>query len=183
MDKYKIPNVKTFEYTKIIGIENIEFGKNIIIDDFAFIYAKGKIKLGNYIHIGIYASITGGDELIVGDFCAISQGVRILTATDDFKDWGFGNSTIDNQFRNLKSLPINIGNFSIIGANSVILPGIRIGEGAMVGANSTITKDLEPWSIYVGNRKVGERNKEEVLKNYENFLVTSESERVGNLFK
>ena len=31
MDKYKIPNVKTFEYTKIVGIENIEFGKNIII--------------------------------------------------------------------------------------------------------------------------------------------------------
>ena len=33
MDKYKIPNVKTFEFTKIIGLENIEFGKNIIIDD------------------------------------------------------------------------------------------------------------------------------------------------------
>ena len=31
MDKYKIPNVKTFEYTKIIGLENIEFGENIII--------------------------------------------------------------------------------------------------------------------------------------------------------
>ena len=25
MDKYKIPNVKTFEYTKIIGLENIEY--------------------------------------------------------------------------------------------------------------------------------------------------------------
>ena len=153
MDKYKISNVKTFEYTKIIGIENIEFGKNIIIDDFAFIYAKGKIKLGNYVHIGIYASITGGDELIVGDFCAISQGVRILTATDDFKDWGFGNSTIDNQFRNVKSLPIKIGNFSIIGANSVVLPGVTVGEGSMVGANSTITRDLEPWGVYIGNKK------------------------------
>ena len=183
MDKYKIPNVKTFEYTKIIGLENIEFGKNVIIDDFAFIYAKGKIKLGNYVHIGIYASITGGDELIVGDFCAISQGVRILTATDDFKDWGFGNSTIDNQFRNVKSLPINIGNFSIIGANSVILPGVTIGEGAMVGANSTITKNLEPWGVYVGNKRVGERNKKEVLINYEKFLATSENERMGNLFK
>ena len=183
MDKYKIPNVKTFEYTKIIGIENIEFGKNIIIDDFAFIYAKGKIKLGNYVHIGIYASITGGDELIVEDFCAISQGVRILTATDDFKDWGFGDSTIDNQFRNVKSLPITIGRFSIIGANSVILPGVNIGEGAMVGANSTITKDLEPWGIYVGNKKISERNKEEVLKNYERFLNTPENERIGNLFK
>ncbi len=183
MDKYKIPNVKTFEYTKIIGLENIEFGKNIIIDDFAFIYAKGKIKLGNYVHIGIFASITGGDELIVGDFCAISQGVRILTATDDFKDWGFGNSTIDNQFRNVKSLPITIGRFSIIGANSVILPGVTIGEGAMVGANSTITKNLEPWGIYVGNKRISERNKEEVLKNYKNFLTTSENERLGTLFK
>ena len=34
MDKYKIPHVKTFEYTKIIGLENIDFGKYIIIDDF-----------------------------------------------------------------------------------------------------------------------------------------------------
>ncbi|MGD9718976.1 MAG: DapH/DapD/GlmU-related protein [Sulfurimonadaceae bacterium] len=183
MDKYNIPSVKTFEYTKIIGIENIEFGRNIIIDDFAFIYAKGKIKLGDYVHIGIYASITGGDELIVGDFCAISQGVRILTATDDFKDWGFGNSTINNQFRNLKSSPVTIGNFSIIGANSVILPGVTIGEGAMVGANSTITKNLEPWGIYVGNKKISERNKEGVLKNYEKFLATSENERIGSLFQ
>ncbi len=183
MDKYKIPNVKTFEYTKIIGIENIDFGANIIIDDFAFIYAKGKIKLGNYVHIGIYASITGGDELTVGDFSAISQGVRILTATDDFKDWGFGNSTIDNQFRNVTSLPINIGKFCIIGANSVVLPGVSIGEGAMVGANSTVTKNLEPWGIYVGNRKIGERNKDEVLKNYEKFLSTSKNKRIGSLFK
>jgi galactoside O-acetyltransferase len=183
MDKYKIPNVKTFEYTKIIGLENIEFGENIIIDDFAFVYAKGKIKLGNYVHIGIYASITGGDELTVGDFSAISQGVRILTATDDFKDWGFGNSTVDNQFRNVKSSPISIGKFCIIGANSVILPGVKISEGAMVGANSVVTKDLEPWGIYVGNKKVGMRNKEEVLKNYEKFLATSENERVGSLFQ
>lgn len=183
IDKYKIPNVKTFEYTKIIGIENIIFGKNIIIDDFAFIYAKGKIKLGDYVHIGIHASITGGDELIVGNFCAISQGVKILTATDDFKDWGFGNSTIDDQFRNVKSLPIHIGDFSIIGANSVVLPGVKIGVGAMVGANSTITKDLEPWGIYVGNKKVGMRNKDGVLKNYEKFLSTEYNKQIGNLFK
>jgi galactoside O-acetyltransferase len=60
---------------------------------------------------------------------------------------------------------------------------VVIGEGAMVGANSVVTKDLQPWGIYVGNKKVGERNKEEVLKNYEKFLATSENERVGILFK
>jgi acetyltransferase-like isoleucine patch superfamily enzyme len=183
MDKYNIPNVKIFEYTKIIGLENIEFGKNIIIDDFVLIYAKEKIKIGNFVHIANFSSITGGSKLTVGNYAAISQGCRILTATDDFKDWGLGNSTIDNQFRNIKSAPISIGNFCIIGANSVVLPGATIGEGATVGANSVVTKDLEPWGIYIGNKKVGTRNKEEVLKNYEKFLATPEHKRVGSLFK
>jgi len=183
MDKYNIPNVKTFEYTKIIGLENIEFGKNIIIDDFILIYAKEKIKIGNFVHIASFSSITGGNILELGDFSAISQGCRILTATDDFKYFGFGNSTVDNDFRNIKSLPISIGRFCIIGANSVVLPGVVIGEGATVGANSVVTKDLEPWGIYIGNKKIGTRNKEEVLKNYKKFLATPENDKIGNLFK
>ncbi len=183
MNKYNIPYVKTFEYTKIIGLENIDFGKNIIIDDFVFIYAKEKIKIGNYVHIALHSSITGGERVIIEDYSAISQGVRILTATDDFKDWGFGNSTVANNFRNINAGLIKISRFSIVGANSVVLPNVIIGEGAMIGANSVVTKDLEPWGIYIGNKKVGERNKEEVLKNYEFFLATHYNERVGRLFK
>ena len=181
--KYNIPYVKIFEFTKIIGIENIEFGKYIIIDDFVLIYAKKKIKIGNYVHIANFSSITGSDELIIEDYSAISQGCRILTATDDFKDWGFGNSTISDKFRNIKSAPIKIEKFCVVGANSVILPGVTIGEGATIGANSVITKDLEPWGIYIGNKRIGWRNKKEVLKNYKNFLNTPEEKRVGSLFK
>lgn len=183
MDKHKISDVKTFEYTKIIGLENIEFGKKIIIDDFVLIYAKKRIKIGNYVHIASFSSITGGNELELGDFSAISQGCRILTATDDFKYHGFGNSTIANQFRNIKSLPIKIGKYCIIGANSVVLPGVTIGEGATVGANSVVTKDLAPWGIYIGNTKVATRDKEAVLKNYENFLETPDNKKNGTLFK
>jgi galactoside O-acetyltransferase len=183
MDKYKIADVKTFEYTKIIGIENIDFGRYVIIDDFVLIYAKEKIKIGHYVHIASFSSITGGNTLFIGDYSAISQGCRILTASDDFKDWGFGNSTINNKFRNIKSESIYIGKFCIIGANSTILPNVRIGEGATVGANSVVTKNLEPWGIYIGNRRIGWRNKEEVLKNYEIFLSTPEEEKIGNLFK
>ena len=112
MDKYNVEGVKTFEFTKIIGLENIEFGKNIIIDDFTLIYASGKIKIGNYVHIACFASITGGAELILEDFVAISQGCRILTGTDDFIDGGFGNSTIDEKYRNTKENQLKYVNFA-----------------------------------------------------------------------
>ena len=78
---------------------------------------------------------------------------------------------------------ITIGNNVFIGARSIVLSNVKIGDNSVVGANSVVTKDLQPWGIYVGNKKVGERNKEEVLKNYEKFLATSENERVGILFK
>lgn len=183
MDKYNIPYVKTFEYTKIIGVENIEFGKYVIIDDFVFIYAKGRIKIGNYVHIASFTSITGEGELIMEDFTTISSGCRIVLATDDFKNWGFCNSTVDNQFRNLTKGKIHIQRFAIIGANSVILPNVTIGEGAAVAAGSVVTKSLEPWGIYVGNRKIGERDKNGVLRNYEKFLSLPENERIGDIFK
>lgn len=170
MDKYNIPNVKTFEYTKIIGLENIEFGENIIIDDFVLIYAKTRMKIGNNVHIACFTSITGGAAVEIGDFCAVSQGCRILTGTDDFKDWGFGNSTLDEKYRNTKRAPVKIGKFCIIGANSVVLPGVTFGQGATVGACSVVTRNLEPWGVYIGNKRVCERKKDDVLANYTRYL-------------
>jgi galactoside O-acetyltransferase len=46
-----------------------------------------------------------------------------------------------------------------------------------------VTKSLEPWGVYLGNKKIGERNKDEVLKNYTNFSKIMENERIGNLFQ
>lgn len=167
---YNISGVKTFEFTKIIGLDKIKFGHDVIVDDFTLIYATEKMAIGNYVHIACFSSITGGAEVEIGDFSAVSQGVRILTGTDDFKEWGFGNSTIEAKYRNAKRAPIKIGRFCIIGANSVVLPGVTIGEGATVGANSVVTRDLEPWGVYIGNKRVKERDKEGVLKNYAKFL-------------
>lgn len=170
MNQYNVPGVKTFEYTKIIGIEHIEFGTSIIIDDYVLIYAKKRMKIGSYVHIACFTSITGGEEFVMEDFSGISQGCRILTGTEDFKDWGFGNPTIEERYRNVTRTPIRMGKFSLVGANSVILPGVTIGEGAVVGAGSVISKDLDPWGIYVANRKIGDRNRDAVLKTYERYL-------------
>src|SRR5699024_6226257 len=144
---------------------------NVIVDDFVFIYATNTIKLGNNVHIASFVSITGGGTLVMEDFSGVASGSRIITGTDDFKDWGFGGPSIDKKYRNIKIGAIHIGKFCIVGANSVILPDVHIGEGAMVGAGSVVTKDLAPWGVYVGNKRIRERNKEAVLKNYERYLL------------
>lgn len=166
-------NITKYEYTKILHENNIIWGKNIIIDDFVFISIKDKLKIGNYVHISCFTSIVGAKSVIINDFAAISHGCRLFTSSDDFKDWGFGNPTVPFKYRNVKSSQISIGKFCIIGANSVILPGVTIGEGTTVGANSVVTKDLKPWGVYIGNKRIKERNKEAVLKNYGNFLESN----------
>lgn len=170
MDKYNIPSVKTFEFTKIIGLENISFGHDIIIDDFVLLYATAPMKIGNYVHIASFSSITGGAEFIMEDFSGISQGCRILMGSEDFVESGFGNPTVPEQYRNVTRKPVYIGKFAVIGANSVIFPGVVIGEGATVAANTVVTRDLDPWTVYAGNRRISRRNREAVLENYQRFL-------------
>jgi galactoside O-acetyltransferase len=170
MVNYNIPGLTTFEYTKIIGIENIDFGNNIIIDDFVFIYATNRIKIGDNVHIASFTSIAGGGSFVMGDFSGLSSGVRIITGSDDFKGIGFGNPTIPRKYRNIHIGVIEIGRFAIVGANAVILPDVVIGEGASVAAGSVVSKCLDSWGIYVGNRKVGERDRDGVMQQYAEYL-------------
>jgi len=53
---YNIPGVKTYAYTKIIGIDNVKFGHDIIIDDFVFIYTPAPMRFGSFSHIACFLS-------------------------------------------------------------------------------------------------------------------------------
>ena len=56
---------------------------------------------------------------------------------------------------------IVIEDWAYIGSQSLIMPGVTIGEGALVGANSLVDRNLKPWGIYHGNpvKLVGWREK------------------------
>ena len=49
------------------------------------------------------------------------------------------------------NIPIHIGNNVWIGANSVILPGVNIGDNSVIGAGSVVTKDIPSNVVAVGN--------------------------------
>ena len=48
-------------------------------------------------------------------------------------------------------IPVTIGNNCWIGGNSVICPGVHIGDNVIIGAGSVVTKDIPDWAIACGN--------------------------------
>ena len=47
--------------------------------------------------------------------------------------------------------PVDLGPDCWIGMGVCVLPGVTVGEGCVVGAGSVVTRDLEPYSVAVGN--------------------------------
>ena len=69
---------------------------------------------------------------------------------------------VETEFLNVNIKPVSIGRHVIIGSGSVILPGVRIGEGSSVGPLSLVTKSLDEWGVYLGvpAKKIKRRKKD-----------------------
>jgi galactoside O-acetyltransferase len=150
---------------KVVAADEMEVGDSVIIDDFTFILAVGGVRLGSFVHIGAHAFIGGGGGLVMEDFAGISGGVRVYTGNEDYLGGQLTNPTVPSPWRTPSRAPVHIGRHAIVGAGSVVLPGVTIGEGAAVGALSVIARDLEPWTVYAGNpaRPVKDRPRERML--------------------
>lgn len=64
-------------------------------------------------------------------------------------DWRVRGTSNDG--KNAVSKPIIIGDYVFIGARSIILKGVTIGEKAIVAAGSAVVKDVPPLTIVAGN--------------------------------
>jgi acetyltransferase-like isoleucine patch superfamily enzyme len=159
-------DVTIWPVAKIVSPETISIGDSVIIDDFVFIVGGQQSTIGSFVHIASFVSITGGGRLILEDFVGISSGSRVFTGDDDYLGGGLTGPTVPYPFRVPIRSFLHIKKHSIIGANSVILPGVTIGEGVAIGAHSLVKDDCEPWTVYVGTpaRPIRPRPKEKILE-------------------
>ncbi len=154
----------------IYSPEKISIGDNVRIDDFCIL--SGSIKIGSHIHISAGVYLYGGEAGIeIGNFSGISSKSIIYAVSDDFSGNYLVGSMISKRFRNIEEREVVIGTHVQIGANCVILPGVKLGEGIAVGASSLVNSSLEEWSINLGvpAKKIKEREKN-MLKLEEEFL-------------
>lgn len=144
-------DVTIWPLAKIVAPEVISIGDSVIIDDFVLLMGGSDTCIGSFVHIASHCSIAGGGEFVMKDFSGLSGGVRVYTGTDDYTGPLLTNPTVPAPYRIPLLSFVHLHKHAIIGANSVILPGVTIGEGAAIGANSLVTKDCEPWTVYFGS--------------------------------
>ena len=149
------------ETSVLVNMHYIKCGNHSRIDAFAVVSAGSLIDIGNNVHIGSHCSLMGHSKIVLQSFSGLSPGVRIFSSTDDYSGETMTNPTAEAAFKNVKTADVLIGRHTIVGAGTIILPGVTIGEGCAIGALSLIKDSLEPWGIYAGvpARRIGERSK------------------------
>jgi len=146
-------NVRIARNCTIIGAENISIGDNVRIDGYCTLVAAGNgyITLGSYIHIGGNCVLLGGEGIVMEDFSGVSWGVQVFSKSDDFTGRYMTNPTVPSIYTGVKGGKVIFGRHALVGANTIILPKVKLGEGVAVGAQSLVTKSLDEWGVYSGS--------------------------------
>jgi sugar O-acyltransferase (sialic acid O-acetyltransferase NeuD family) len=88
-----------------------------------YVFVGPGVKIGNYVKLNARSSIH--HDCKIDDFSVVSPSATLC-----------GN--------------VKVGKGVLIGAGATILPGITLGEFATIGAGAVVTRDVEPYSTYVG---------------------------------
>ena len=168
--KHPIPG-----YEKEIYVKPTISNPNIIVGDFTYI-ADSEFES----HVTNFYPWSR-DKLIIGKFCQIAAGVEFMmndanhqmSAVSTFPFYTLEGWNMESP--KAEDMPYKgdtvIGNDVWIGQNTVILPGVHIGDGAIIGANSVVGSEVEPYTIVVGNpaKPIRKRFDDELIALLEKF--------------
>jgi acetyltransferase-like isoleucine patch superfamily enzyme len=122
-----------------------DVGDYTTIEDFCTINnGAGDVIIGNQVRIGIGSVIIG--PVTLGNGSGLGQHVFISGFNH-----GYGDGSKNSSVQPLDLRQTIVEDESHIGANSVIVAGVRIGKRCQIGAGSVVTKDIPSLSIAVGN--------------------------------
>jgi acetyltransferase-like isoleucine patch superfamily enzyme len=107
------------------------------------------VKMGKNVFIGIEVMFDSvyPERIHIGDGCIITNRVQILAHNRDLSNYKKGDK-IRNKGYIVKDVVIE--NEVVLGIESIILPGVTIGEGAVVAAGALVTKDVAPYTMVAG---------------------------------
>ncbi len=171
-------NVLLSAKASIYNPAKISIGDNSRIDDFCILSGgDDEIVIGRHVHLACYVALLGKNRILVDDFSGISARVSIYSSNDDYSGKALTGPTVDPKYVNVKSADVIIKKHVIIGAGSVILPGVTIHEGGAVGALSLVTKDVDEFCIVSGNPAKFLKDRSREILVLEQRLISEEKKK------
>lgn len=176
--KYLGKNVKIDVGVYIQNPEYVSIGNNTWIDRYVILLAgkpnegkrkiyriinenfevgEGELIIEDCIHICPYVLISGMGGAYIGGTVAsgskiysLSHHYRNLSDLSDNYNYKFGSMAPETE-QSLILSPVVLERNSALGLNSVVLPGVTIGQNSWIGACSLVTEDIPPNVIAFGN--------------------------------
>lgn len=105
--------------------------------------AVGDLTIGDYTRIGLHNTLIGPAH--IGNHVNLAQNITVTGLNHNYQD---ASRRIDEQGVSTEKVIINDDVW--IGANSVILPGVTIGEHSVIAAGSVVSRSIPPYSICAG---------------------------------
>ena len=134
-------------------VENADIGENTVIRDFVNIFG---CRIGSDCKIAAFVEIQ--KDVNIGNKCAIEAFAFIPTGVTIEDEVFIGPHVCFTNYQkpravnpDWKVIPTVVKKGASIGAGSIILCGINIGEKAMVAAGSVVTKDVPANTLVAGN--------------------------------
>jgi virginiamycin A acetyltransferase len=148
---------KTAKLAKLIDIEDsikgtvVHIGENSVIDSFVKIKpvgGTGDVIIGNNTYINSGCVIYSGNGVSIGDNVLIAANCTFAATNHAYLD---KDKLIREQGFSPSKGGIIIEDDVWIGSGCTLLDGSIIRRGAVIGANSLVNKEVEAYSINVGN--------------------------------
>lgn len=143
-------DVRVHERASLYGVENITLGDFSRIDDFAVVIATGPVTLGRYVSIPNFCFLGGRHGIELQDYVTLAPGVKIFSASDDYSGEWMSGPVVPRELTGGPHGPVVLESHVLVGAGSVVLPAVRVGEGCSIGALSLVRESLAPWGVYAG---------------------------------
>ena len=150
------PNAIRVLFYRIYGIR---IGENVDIYAHCFVgNSRLEIGSGTFVNYDVWFNTAG--DIKIGKECNIACKVMFVTSTHAI---GIENRRAGENISN----KIVVGDGTWIGARTIILPGVTIGNGVIIGAGSVVIKNCEDNCLYAGNpaRKIKELPLDKAVKN------------------
>ncbi len=111
-------------------------------------YENAKLDIGNNVGMS-NLTIVCKNEITLGNNILLGGGCKIWDTDFHSLDYRYRNTKED--IKHVKSAPININSNVFIGAGSIILKGVTIGEKSIIAAGSVVSKSIPAGEIWGGN--------------------------------